>query len=158
MMKFSPRKIVLLFVFALICTLSFSALMATTDDGRRVVLNSNGTWDWVNPGPGPTPTPSSGINGKWQFSWTLGIFSENFKADLYLNGNTLQVIWHGTFKDETFSGSMTGNNQYQFTGRSFYSGLVTIKATLQSDGTLYGTVTSQDKPNTTATFKATKVQ
>ncbi len=151
------KKVFLFLIFMLlICMVSFSyAMIATTDDGRKVVLNGNGTWEWLN-GPSPVNPTAAGINGKWNFSFKLGIFQENFNADIYQFSDGLTITWHGTFGDDTINVKMISKTEFQFKAKSFHNGEVTFKARIESGNKISGMVSSSGAFPETGSFTAVR--
>jgi len=136
-----------------ICTFSY-AMIATTEDGRKVVLNGNGTWEWMS-GPAPSPTPSTfNINGTWNFKFKLGIFEENFDADIYQFSDGLTITWHGTFNTDTINVKMNSSNEFEFTAKSFHNGMVTFKARIDNNNQISGMASSSGAFPETGSFTA----
>jgi len=151
-------KFIILLVLLLSAGMIFSAMIATTDDGRKVVLNSNGTWEWLNqPGPSPQPFhPSYDITGSWKISWTVGIFDEEVEADIYLKDGNYVMIWHGTFSDDTNPITVISQQEIKFQGKSFHNGLLTFDAQIKNANSMSGMASSSGTFATTGSFTATR--
>jgi len=135
----------------------FSAIMATTDDGRRVVLNNNGTWEWLNqPQPIPSPQPQLmyDITGSWSISFTIGIFDESFDLDIHLENGSYVVLWHGTFSDEKYPITVLNEREIKFQGKSFHNGVISFDATIKDSNTMQGVASSSGTFAKSGSFKA----
>jgi hypothetical protein len=152
------KKIILLFVFLIMGVAVFSAMTATTDDGRKVVLNSNGTWEWLNqPSPSPIVQPtrlSYDITGSWKISWTVGIFDEEVDAEIYLDNGSYVMVWHGTFSDAKNPITVISGNEMKFQGKSFHNGVLTFDASIKNANNMSGMASSSGTFAKTGSFKA----
>jgi hypothetical protein len=154
----TKRKIVILLIFVFSFYTAFSAMMATTDDGRKVVLNSNGTWEWLNqPGPSPQPIqPAYDITGSWKVSWTVGIFDEEVDAEIYLEDGNYVMVWHGTFSDDKNPITLISKKEIKFQGKSFHNGLLTFDASIKDANNMSGMASSSGTFAKTGSFKAVR--
>jgi len=148
--------VLMLMVMALVI---FSATMATTDDGKRVVLNNNGTWEWLNQ-PQPSPSPQTqllyDITGSWKISFTIGIFDENFDMDISLENGSYIVIWHGTFSDEKYPITVLNEREIKFQGKSFHNGVISFDATIKDSNNMQGIASSSGTFAKSGSFKAVR--
>src|SRR6056297_889031 len=153
----SMKKRIIFLVLVVMASIIFSAIMATTDDGRRVVLNNNGTWEWLNqPQPGPKPQTQLlyDITGSWKISFSIGIFDENFDMDIHLENGSYMVLWHGTFSDEKYPISVINEREIKFQGKSFHNGVITFDATLKDSNNMQGVASSSGTFAKSGSFKA----
>jgi len=151
------KKKLMLMALLMTATFIFSAIMATTDDGRRVVLNSNGTWEWLNqPQPGPIPPTQLqyDITGSWAISFTVGIFDESYNAEIFLENGSYVLLWHGTFSDEKYPITVVNNREIKFQGKSFHNGIISFDATIRDLNNMQGVASSSGTFAKTGTFKA----
>ncbi|HOO31755.1 MAG TPA: hypothetical protein PK466_00700 [Thermotogota bacterium] len=149
-------KITMFLILTFMVISTFSAMIATTDDGRKVVLNSNGTWEWVN---NPSPvTPSVqlayDITGSWKISWTVGIFDEEVDAEIYLQDGNYVMIWHGTFSDDKNPITIIDQKEIKFQGKSFHNGTLTFDASLKDANNMSGMASSSGTFAKTGSFTA----
>ncbi len=153
------RKNFILVLIIMLAIAAFSAITATTEDGRKVVLNNNGTWEWLN-NPQPGPSPSGGlaydITGSWTISFTVGIFDEQFDVEIMKQGGGYTLLWHGTFEDKKYPITVVNERELQFQGKSFHNGVLNFKATIESASSMYGTATSSGAFSKTGSFKAVR--
>jgi hypothetical protein len=153
------KKRIIFLVLVVMASVIFSAIMATTDDGRRVVLNNNGTWEWLNqPQPGPLPQPQLmyDIAGSWTISFTIGIFDESFDMDIHLENGSYVVLWHGTFSDEKYPITVLNEREIKFQGKSFHNGVISFDATLKDSNNMQGVAYSSGTFAKTGSFKASR--
>ncbi|HNW47449.1 MAG TPA: hypothetical protein PLN20_03935 [Thermotogota bacterium] len=148
------RKIlfILLTVFS-VTTLVCGPMIATTDDGRKVILYENRTWDWAQSG---SPSLRYNLTGQWDFSWTLGIFDETMSAQITHGQTSITLTWKDTFGTTNVTGRIVSSNELTFNGKSFYNGEITFKATVIDNNTLKGTVSSGGAFPKTGNFTAKK--
>ncbi|HPF17325.1 MAG TPA: hypothetical protein P5107_00545 [Thermotogota bacterium] len=153
------KKTVMLMALLVTATVIFSAIMATTDDGRRVVLNSNGTWEWLNqPQPGPIPPTQLlyDITGSWSISFTVGIFDESYPVEIFLENGSYVLLWHGTFSDEKYPITIVNNREIKFQGKSFHNGIVSFDAVISDANSMQGVASSSGTFAKTGSFKAVR--
>ncbi len=155
------RKTFVIVTLIILTTVLFSALTATTDDGRRVVLNNNGTWEWLNnPQPTPTPYPSPrllyDITGHWNISWTVGIFDENVDVQIYLQNGSYMMLWKGTFSEEKYPITVLNEREIRFQGKSFHNGILSFDATIKDSANMQGVASSSGTFAKTGSFKGVR--
>jgi len=65
------KKLILLLPFIFICSQVFSQISVTTNSGDKVILNSNGTWNYKN----KITTPIEGL-GDWEVKYFVDEFGD----------------------------------------------------------------------------------
>jgi len=136
-----------LFVTTLVC----GPMIATTDDGRKVVLYENRTWDWAQSG---GDSLRFNLTGQWEFSWKLGNFDEKMSASITHGNTSITITWKDNFGTTNVIGRIISGNELTFTGKSFYNGEVTFNAVVIDNNTLQGTLQSGGAFPKTGNFTA----
>jgi len=157
------KKIVFIFILILTVSVSFSAIIAMTADGKKVILYENFTWQWYNgPSPTPTPTPSPeltyNIVGTWDFN-VQNFFTEEFSGYIYHDKNgDLMINWKGAsgLVDEKVKITVTAKNEFQFETKTFHYNDVIFHGVLKSDNDIDGVTMVQGTFSEQGKFSAKK--
>jgi hypothetical protein len=157
------KKFLFIITVLLFVTISFSAIIAMTGDGKKVILYENFTWQWYSgPTPAPTPTPSPeltyNIVGTWNFN-IQNFFTEEFSGYIYhdKNGN-LMINWKGAngLVDEKVQITITAKNEFQFETKTFHYDDVIFHGVLKSDTEIDGVTMIQGTFSGQGKFSAKK--
>ncbi len=157
------KKIIFVLVLILTVSISFSAIIAMTADGKKVILYENFTWQWYNgPTPTPTPTPSTeltyNIVGTWNFK-IQNFFTEDFSGYIYHDKNgDLMINWKGAngLVDEKVKITVTAKNEFQFETKTFHYDDVIFHGVLKSDNEIDGVTMVQGTFSEQGKFSAKK--